>query len=170
MHISGSLAFSEFFLPINIPYPGQITFWKYNVESIFGIFLNNYRNSSKKIIIEIWTLSFQIGFWNQFLTSGSGKTKNMQIRVFLVWPLPDVWNWFQKQIWNESVHISVQNFFKEFQSIFRKFKKMISYCLFKKWFDRGRVHFLTKFFSKTAKLPKICLSFCGAYMGFYGRL
>ena len=30
----------------------------------------------KKNRIEIWTFSFQICFWNQFLTLGSGQTKN----------------------------------------------------------------------------------------------
>ena len=45
-------------------------------------------------------------------------------RVFPVWPLPEVQNWFWKQIWNENVHISILNFFfKEFWPIFKKFKK-----------------------------------------------
>ena len=36
----------------------------------------------KKFRIEILAFSFQICFWNQFSTSGSGQTKNTQIRVF----------------------------------------------------------------------------------------
>ena len=31
--------------------------------------------------IEIWTFSFQNCFWNQFWTSGSGQTENMQLRT-----------------------------------------------------------------------------------------
>ena len=53
-------------------------------------------------------------------------------------------------------------FFEEFWSVFQKVKKWISHCIFKKWFDRGRVSFLTKFFSEKAKLPEICLSFGGS--------
>ena len=65
------------------------------------------RNSlKKKFRLEIWTFSFQICFWNKFLTSGSGQTENYantRICVFSVWPLPEVENWFRKQIWNENV-------------------------------------------------------------------
>ena len=53
-------------------------------------------------------------------------------------------------------------FFEEFWSVFQKVKKWISHCIFKKWFDRGRVSFLTENFSEKAKLPKICLSFGGS--------
>ena len=31
--------------------------------------------------IKIWTFSFQNSFQNQFWTSGSGQTENMQIRI-----------------------------------------------------------------------------------------
>ena len=53
-------------------------------------------------------------------------------------------------------------FFKEFWSVFKKVKKWISHCIFKKWFDRRRVFFLTKYFSEKAKHPKICLSLGGS--------
>ena len=33
--------------------------------------------------MKIWTFSFQICFWNQFWTLGSGQTENMQICVFV---------------------------------------------------------------------------------------
>ena len=46
-------------------------------------FLNTDRNAStKKFRIEIWTFSFQICFWNQLTTSGSGQTENTQISTF----------------------------------------------------------------------------------------
>ena len=35
-------------------------------------------------------------------------------------------------------------FFEEFRSIFKKAKKWIFHCIFKKWFDLGRVLFFTK--------------------------
>ena len=38
------------------------------------------QNSLKKFRIEIWRFSFQICFWNQFLTLGSGQPENPQIR------------------------------------------------------------------------------------------
>ena len=57
--------------------------FKIQWEIHFLTFLNIGQNSSKKKFwIEIWTFSFQIYFWNQFWTSGSGQTENMQIRVF----------------------------------------------------------------------------------------
>ena len=91
------------------------------------------------------------------------KYANTRICVFSVWPLPDVENWFRKQIWNENIHISIVNFFlKSFGQYFKKSKKWISHCIFKKWFYRGRVHFLTEIFSEIAKLPEICLSFGGS--------
>ena len=39
------------------------------------------------------------------------------------------------------------------------FKKWIFCCIFKMWFDRGRVSFLARKKSEKAKHPKICLSF-----------
>ena len=45
--------------------------------------------------------SFQICFWNKFLTLGSGPTENYantRIWVFSVSPLPEVKNLFRKQI------------------------------------------------------------------------
>ena len=38
---------------------------------------------------------------------GSGQTENTQIRVFSVWPLPEVENCFQTHIQNENVHIYI---------------------------------------------------------------
>ena len=69
------------------------------------------KNAPPKIFrIEIWTFLFQICFQNPFRTSGSGQTENTPVTpigVFSVWPLPEVRNWFQKQISNENVHISI---------------------------------------------------------------
>ena len=39
-----------------------------------------------KFRIKIWTFQFQICFWNQCWTSGSGQTENTQIRVFAYFP------------------------------------------------------------------------------------
>ena len=62
--------------------------------------------------------------------------------------------------WKENVHISILNFFfKRFgQYIKKKVKKWIFQCIFKKWFDRCRVKFLTKKNSEKAEHPQICLS------------
>ena len=39
--------------------------------------------------IKIWTFLFQICFWNEFWTLGSGQTENTQIRVFAYFPVDD---------------------------------------------------------------------------------
>ena len=39
------------------------------------------------------------------------KYANKRIFVFFVLPLPEVQNWFQKQIWNENVHRFIFNLF-----------------------------------------------------------
>ena len=36
--------------------------------------------------MEIWGFSFEICFWNQFSTSGSGQAENTQIGVFAYFP------------------------------------------------------------------------------------
>ena len=70
---------------------------------------------------------FDFGKWSNW------KYANTRICVFSVWPLPKVKHWFWKQIWNENVHISILNFFSgAFRSVFKKVKKMISNCIFKK--------------------------------------
>ena len=61
---------------------------------------------------------FDFGKWS------NGKSTNKCICRFSVWPLPEVENWFQKQILNENRHISILNFFKEFRSILEREKKM----------------------------------------------
>ena len=38
----------------------------------------------------------------------------------------------------------------------------MSNCIFKKWFDRRKDFFFTKFFSEKAEHPKICLSLGGS--------
>ena len=59
--------------------PFQNYNFKIQQEINFQIFFNIDQNfSTKKINIEIWTFSFQIGFWNKFLNSGSGQTENKQ--------------------------------------------------------------------------------------------
>jgi hypothetical protein len=100
-----------------------------------------------KIRIKICAFSFKICFRNQFLTLGSGKTEITQILVFAyvlsVCPLPKVKNWFQKLIWNENIYISILNFcLWRFSINILKSQKNDFPSYFKKWFDRGRVHFL----------------------------
>ena len=91
---------------------------------------------------------FDVGKWSNW------KYANTRICVFSVW-LPEVENWFRKQICNKNVHISILNFFfEEFRSLFWKVQKWISHCIFKKWFDRGRVHFLAEKFLKKPNFPK----------------
>ena len=66
----------------NWPLPEQHHFLKLQWKIHFLTFLTTDRNAPKKFRIEIWTFSFQICFWNQFSTLGSGQIENMQIRVF----------------------------------------------------------------------------------------
>ena len=59
--------------------------------------------------------------------------------------------------------MSILNFFfGAFRSVFKKVKKMIFNCIFKKGFDLGRVLFLTKKYSVKAKHPIICPSLGGS--------
>ena len=52
------------------------------IENPFFDFLKYWpKRSKKKLRIEIWTFSFQICFKNQFLTLGSGETKNTRMIV-----------------------------------------------------------------------------------------
>ena len=56
----------------------------HNGKSIFDFF-STEQNAKQKIRIEVWTFSFQICFWNQFLTLQSGQTENTQnayLRIF----------------------------------------------------------------------------------------
>ena len=56
---------------------------------------------------------FDFGKWS------NGKYMYTRIRVFSVWPPPEVENWLLKQIWNEKGHISILNFFcGVFRSVF----------------------------------------------------
>ena len=99
---------------------------------------------------------FVLGKWSNTKYGDTG------ICVFSVWPLHEVKNWFWKQIWKENTNISIQFFFLKCFGQYLKSQKWISYCIFKKSFDRCRVYFLKKFFfSEKAKHPKICLSFGG---------
>ena len=116
----------------------------------------NNRNIDILILNLLLESILDFGKWS------NGKYTNTRICVFSVWPLPKVQKWFQKQVWKENVRISILFFFKAFRSIFKKVKKIIFHCIFKKWFDRRRVLFLTNFFSEKAEHPKICLSLGGS--------
>ena len=84
-------------------------------------FLIKMNNSSLFYIIKILQLfkkkeipsfSLQICFQNPFSTLLSGKTENASISpmcAFSVWPLSEVNNLFQEQIWNEKDRIFIRN-------------------------------------------------------------
>ena len=73
-------------------------FWKYNVKSFFYFFFIKY-----------WPKRFKKNLEYKY---GHSLFKSaFRINFGPVWPLPKVQNWFQKQIWNENVHISIQIFF-----------------------------------------------------------
>ena len=120
--------------------------FKIQWEIHFLTFFNIDPNSSKKNRIEIWILSFQICFRNQFWTLGSGQTENTQIRVFLYFPFDhipkskiDSKNRFEmrmsiflfKIFFTNSANSRMRNFFKEFRPIFKNVKKWISHCMLK---------------------------------------
>ena len=62
---------------------------------------------------------FNFGKWSNW------KYANTRIWVFSVWPLPEVQNWFQKQIWNENVYISIIIFFWRVSVKILKSKKIV---------------------------------------------
>ena len=57
-----------------------------------------------------------------------------------------------------SIFLFKKFFVEEFWSIFKNVKKWIFYRICKKYFDQGRVLFLTKKYSVKAKHPRICPS------------
>ena len=79
----GVWLFQKFFLSKIKPYPGWITFRKYNGKSFFYFFKYWPKRSKKKFRTEIWTFSLQICFKNQFSTSGSGQTENRRVREYV---------------------------------------------------------------------------------------
>ena len=82
-HILGGLASSEKISVKKETLPRSNHFLKIQWEINLLTFWNTDGTSSKKKFrIEICTFSFEICFWNQFLTSGSGQTENTQIRIF----------------------------------------------------------------------------------------
>ena len=60
-------------------------------------FLNIGRNCLKKNRIKIWAFTFQICFWNQFLTLESGQTENAQICVFVYFPFNHFGQYLKKK-------------------------------------------------------------------------
>ena len=68
------------------------------------------------------------------LDFGSGQTENTQIRVFAYFPF---YHFPKSKIYSESrfeIRMSIflfYIFFKEFQPIFKKVKKLISHCILK---------------------------------------
>ena len=92
--------------------------------------------------ILIWNMLsesiFDFGKWSNW------KYANTRICVFSVLPLPEVENWFRKQISNENVHITILNFFLEhFGQYLKKVQKWISHLFPKSEIDRvdRNIHF-----------------------------
>ena len=86
-HILGSLAFSETkFCKKKDPTPVKSLFENTMGKPFFYFFQYWPKLFKKEFRIEIWAFSFQICFRNQFLTSGSGQTKNTHLRVFVYFP------------------------------------------------------------------------------------
>ena len=118
----------------------------------------------KKFRIEIWAFCFQICFWNQFLTLGSGQNENTQIRIFVYF----LFDYFPKsKIYFESIFLKkwpyfYQFFLKEFRSVFKKVKNGFHIVFSKSDLTGvGSIFFLQKNTEK-AKHPKICLSLRGS--------
>ena len=156
-HILGCLAFSEKNSLKNLPYAGQITFWKYNGKSIFLLFKILTETFKTKFRIEIWTLSFQICLQNRFWTSGNGQTENTCIRVHVFFQFdhfPESKIDFESRFEKRMPIFLFYFIFEEFLLTFKKVKKWISHCIFKKWFDRHKVFFLTNSFSGKKNTPK----------------
>ena len=85
-YILGSFAFAEIFSAKKYTLHQPNIFFENTMENqFFGVFLLT-ETLQKQIRIELWTFSFQICFWNQFSTSGSGQTENTQIPVFFYFP------------------------------------------------------------------------------------
>ena len=80
-----------------------------------------------------------------------------RIREFSVWPLPEVENWFLKQIWNENVNISILIFFFwAFRSVLKKSKKINFPFYFQNVIWLGGIHFFIKKISEKAKHLRMC--------------
>ena len=90
--------------------------------------------------IFIWNLlsesNFDFGKWSNW------KYANMHICVYSVWPLPEVKNWFWKQISNENVHITILK--KNLSALISIWKsKKMNFPLYFQIFNRqGQIHFL----------------------------
>ena len=67
----------------------------------------NFYNRNMDLFISKLLSKSILDFWKW----SNWKYANTYLRVFTVWPLPEVQNWFWRQFWNEKVHISNVNFF-----------------------------------------------------------
>ena len=105
-------------------------------------------------------------FRKQFWTSGSAQTRKPALSlscVFWLGHFPRSKIVSESSFYTNSYIITILNFFWGAFSLKKwRFKKLISHCILKMWFGRGRVTFLAKKNSEKAKLPKICISFGGS--------
>ena len=133
-----------FFPPKIKPYPGQITFWKYNAKSIFLILFFKYwpKLFKKKIRIEIWCFSFRIC-------------------GFSVRPLPEVKNLFKADLKWETSYFYSKFLCGEFQPIFKKSNNRFPIVFSKSDLARVRFCIWRGKNSEKAKHPRICPCFGG---------
>ena len=107
--------------------------------------------------------NMDILIWNLLSESilNLGKWSNWNYANWRNWPPPKVWNWFQKQISNENVHIFILSFFRSVLSS-QFFSATIDFPLyFQKviWVGGGQI--LWRKNSEKAKHTGICPSYCG---------
>ena len=142
-------------------FPQQITFLKYNEKSISwnAVFWKEMLPKKNLNCNYIW-VNLKL-LWEMILDLGKcPKTENSWkwISVFLIWALPEVQNWFQRQFFNEVLTI-LCFFVEHFVQKKWHLEIGISYCIWKMWFDQGRVTFWWRKKSRKAKHLKICISF-----------
>ena len=109
---------------------------------IFNFFLFWSKRSNFVFYIRNMDLLISKLLSNSILDIGKWSNWNyaqLRICVFSVWPLPKVKNWFQKQFWNEKVHITaLKKSLKAFWWKEKKVNKWITHYIFKNGFVRCR--------------------------------
>ena len=163
-HILGCLAFSEKFVVKKKSLRRSNHFLKIQLDIHFWLFLivttrfkkNQNRNMDILFLNLLSESILDFGKWSNW------KYTYTRTRVFSVWPLPEVQNWFWKQIWNENIHISFLIFFlKRFDQYLKKNKKNGFPIVLSKSNLTGVGSMCWWFFLK-AKNPNICLCLGGS--------
>ena len=148
------------------PPPAKSLFKNTMGSQKFYLYHSWSKRYKKKSRIEIWSFLFQICFWNQFPTLGSGQTENAHNshnalffslttsrsrklipKTDLKWEGPYLYSNFCS--WSVSIKNEKSKFFE-------------SRCIFKKVISQGGGSFLRRnFFSEKAKTLGICPCFSG---------